>query len=119
MSDVDEYIDSFPDNVRTILKRIRKIILDHAPDADESFAYQMPAYKTFGRPLVYFAGFRNHIGLYATPTGHTEFERELSAYKHGKGSVQFPLDKEIPWDLIERIVAFRVEENRRSVNPRS
>ena len=119
MSDVDEYIDSFPDNVRTILKRIRKIILDHAPDADESFAYQMPAYKTFGRPLVYFAGFRNHIGLYATPTGHTEFDRELSGYKHGKGSVQFPLDKEIPWDLIERIVAFRVEENRRSVNPRS
>ena len=119
MSEVDEYIESFPDNVRKILTRIRKIILDHAPDADESFAYQMPAYKTFGRPLVYFAGFRNHIGLYATPTGHTEFERELSGYKHGKGSVQFPLDKEIPWDLIERIVAYRVEENRRSVNRRS
>ncbi|MFZ2285723.1 MAG: DUF1801 domain-containing protein [Bacteroidales bacterium] len=119
MSEVDEYIESFPDNVRTILTRIRRIILDHAADAVESFAYKMPAYKTFGRPLVYFAGFRNHVGLYANPTGYKEFERELVGYKHGKGSVQFLLHKEIPWDLIERIVAFLVEENKSSVKSRS
>ena len=111
MSEVDEYIESFPDNVRKILTRIRKIILDHAPDADESFAYQMPAYKTNGKPLVYFAGFKNHIGFYATPTGHAEFAKELSKYKQGKGSVQFPLDKPLPIDLIAQIVRFRVKEN--------
>ena len=69
------------------------------------------AYKTNGKPLVYFAGFKNHIGFYATPTGHTQFEKELSKYKQGKGSVQFPLDKSIPLTLIAQIVKFRVEEN--------
>ena len=71
----------------------------------------MPAYKINGKPLVYFAGFKNHIGFYATPTGHAEFADELAKYKQGKGSVQFPLDKPIPYSLIKRIVLFRVKEN--------
>jgi uncharacterized protein YdhG (YjbR/CyaY superfamily) len=77
----------------------------------ESIAYGMPAYKINGKPLVYFAGYKKHIGFYATPSGHTEFADELSKYKQGKGSVQFPLDKPIPYELIRRIVAFRVNEN--------
>ena len=64
-----------------------------------------------GKPLVYFAGFKNHIGFYATPTGHEQFSKELSNYKQGKGSVQFPLEKEVPFDLIKKIVEFRVKEN--------
>lgn len=108
---VGNYIKSFPPEIRAILEQVRKTILDNAPGAVEGFAYQMPAYKLNGKPLVYFAGFDKHIGFYATPTGHTEFSKELSKYKHGKGSVQFPLDEPIPLDLIERIVRFRVIEN--------
>ena len=108
---VDNYIKSVPENVQELLKQIRTIIKENAPEAEESFAYQMPAYKTNGKPLVYFAGFKKHIGFYATPTGHAKFEKELSKYKQGKGSVQFPLDKPMPLNLITRIVKFRVEEN--------
>ncbi|MFZ4547709.1 MAG: iron chaperone [Bacteroidales bacterium] len=108
---VDEYIKSFPADVQTLLNALRAVIKEKAPEAIESIAYQMPAYKTNGRPLVYFAGFKNHIGFYATPSGHSEFAIELSKYKQGKGSVQFPLDKPMPYDLIGSIVEFRVMEN--------
>jgi uncharacterized protein YdhG (YjbR/CyaY superfamily) len=108
---VDEYIKMFPDDVQIILDRLRALIKEKAPEAVESIAYQMPAYKTNGRPLVYFAGYKNHIGFYATPSGHAEFAVELSKYKQGKGSVQFPLDQPIPYDLIGLIVEFRVQEN--------
>lgn len=111
MTDVDKYIFSFPEDVRKILLQIRQIIIEEAPNAVEGFAYQMPSYKTNGKPLVYFAGFKNHIGFYATPSGHAAFADELIQFKQGKGSVQFPLDKPIPFDLIRQIVAFRVEEN--------
>jgi uncharacterized protein YdhG (YjbR/CyaY superfamily) len=114
MKNVDEYISYFPDDVRKILSRIRKIILSQAPDTVESIAYQMPAYKILGKTLIYFAGFKNHIGLYATPSGHVAFADELAGYKHGKGSVQFPLDEPIPYDLIKKIVEFRVEEIKNS-----
>lgn len=112
MNEIDQYILQFPENVQEILRKIREIIKANAPEAEESMAYKMPSYKTNKKPLVYFAAFRNHIGLYATPSGHEEFKDELSHFKHGKGSVQFPLDKEIPYDLIERIVRFRVKENK-------
>jgi uncharacterized protein YdhG (YjbR/CyaY superfamily) len=108
---VDEYIKSFPTDIQTLLKKVRETIKKNAPDAVESIAYGMPAYKMNGKPLVYFAGFKKHIGFYATPTGHAEFADELSPYKQGKGSVQFPLNKPIPYELIKRIVAFRVTEN--------
>lgn len=111
MNEIDKYIAAFPANVQELLKQIRTIIKDTAPEAVESIAYGMPAYKTNGKPLVYFAGFKNHIGFYATPTGHEQFAAELSSYKQGKGSVQFSLEKPVPFDLIKRIVEFRVKEN--------
>lgn len=108
---VEDYIIQFPKDLQVLLKKMRVVILEKAPQAIESISYGMPAYKTNGKPLVYFAAFKNHIGFYATPSGHTEFTEELSKYKSGKGSVQFPLDKPIPYDLIGRIVQFRVNEN--------
>jgi uncharacterized protein YdhG (YjbR/CyaY superfamily) len=111
MNEVDIYIDQFPQNVRVKLVEMRNIIQENAPEANESFAYRMPAYKLNGRPLVYFAGFKNHIGFYATPSGHEEFKNELAGYKQGKGSVQFPVDGPLPLDLVKRIVLFRVREN--------
>jgi uncharacterized protein YdhG (YjbR/CyaY superfamily) len=111
MNEVDKYIDGFPSEVQDILGKIRDLIKEAAPIAVESMAYGMPAYKTGGKPLVYFAAFKNHIGFYATPSGHEQFAKELSGYKQGKGSVQFPVDKPIPYDLIKKIVVFRVKEN--------
>lgn len=108
---IDEYIQDFPVEVQDLLNQVRSTIRQAAPDAEESMSYGMPAYKTYGKPLVYFAGFKNHIGFYATPTGHAEFAKELSKYKQGKGSVQFPIDKPMPLDLIFQIVEFRVIEN--------
>jgi uncharacterized protein YdhG (YjbR/CyaY superfamily) len=110
-SDIDGYIRTFPENIQLLLRQIRKTIKQAAPAAEESIGYGMPAFKTNGKPLVYFAAFKNHIGFYATPTGHKEFEKELSKYKQGKGSVQFPLDKPLPLELISRITEFRVQEN--------
>jgi len=107
----DEYIAGFPGDIQLILNQVRATIKQAAPDAEESIAYGMPAYKLNGKPLVYFAGFKNHIGFYATPSGHSEFAKELSKYKQGKGSVQFPLNQPIPYDLIAQIVEFRVVEN--------
>ncbi len=108
---VDEYIESFPDNIREMLEAMRETIKTAAPDAEEMISYQMPAYKFYGA-LVYFAAFKNHIGFYATPSGHKEFAAELSIYKQGKGSVQFPMNKPLPLDLIAGIVRFRVNQNR-------
>ncbi len=108
--DVDTYINAFPEDVRDKLLQIREIIRSSVPEAEEHISYGMPAYKLHRKPLVYFAAFREHIGFYATPTGHEAFATELSAYKHGKGSVQFPLAKDLPLALIERIVRFRKSE---------
>lgn len=109
---IDEYIENFPPETQKLLSEIREIIQNAAPEAVETISYQMPAYKANGKPLVYFAAFKNHIGFYAMPTGHAEFADELSKYKQGKGSVQFPLDEPLPIGLIEKIVKFRVENNR-------
>jgi uncharacterized protein YdhG (YjbR/CyaY superfamily) len=109
---VDEYISTFPAETKTKLNIIRKTIKNLAPEAIENMAYGMPAYKTNKKPLFYFGGFAKHIGFYATPTGHEKFRKQLSIYKQGKGSVQFPLDKPIPYGLIEKIVKFRVKENK-------
>ncbi len=109
-TDVDTYITSFPKDVQQRLQAIRAIIRRVAPEAQEQISYDMPAYKLHGKPLVYFAAFKNHIGFYATPTGHKAFEEKLSPYKSGKGSVQFPLKTPLPEDLIERMVVFRKEE---------
>ncbi|TSJ41944.1 iron chaperone [Fluviicola chungangensis] len=109
---VDEYIREFEEETQERLTEIRKLILDIAPEAAESISYGMPAYKLNGKPLVYFGGYKSHIGFYATPTGHKAFEKELSKYKQGKGSVQFPLDEPLPKKLIREIILFRLMENR-------
>jgi uncharacterized protein YdhG (YjbR/CyaY superfamily) len=111
LNDIVEYMAGFPKDIQNTLGQIRATIKKAAPNAEETISYGMPAYKLHGRPLVYFAAFKNHIGFYATPTGHSEFAKELSKYKQGKGSVQFPLKKPIPYDLIKRIVEFRAKEN--------
>ncbi|MBK7447188.1 MAG: DUF1801 domain-containing protein [Ignavibacteria bacterium] len=108
---VDDYISYFPSETKTKLKIIRQIIKDIAPEAIESISYGMPAYKINKKPLVYFGGFAKHIGFYATPTGHEKFKKQLSVYKQGKGSVQFPLDQPLPVALIKNIIKFRLKIN--------
>ena len=109
--DVDQYIRQFPENVREILQNVRNIVLDCAPNAAEGISYGMPGYKLNNKPLVYYAAYKKHIGFYATPTGHKAFEKELSRFKKGKGSVQFPLTEAMPYELIAKMVKFRVNEN--------
>ncbi|MFP9100541.1 iron chaperone [Flavobacterium sp. RHBU_24] len=111
MKNLDDYIAQFPQETQKLLQQVREAILETAPGAVESISYAMPAYKLNGKPLVYFAGYKNHIGFYATPTGHEAFKDELSKYKQGKGSVQFPVSEPMPLDLIKRIVAFRAANN--------
>ncbi|MGB6152148.1 MAG: DUF1801 domain-containing protein [Pricia sp.] len=108
---IDAYIAGFPKDVQTILELVRSSIREAAPEAEETISYSMPAFKLNGKQLVYFAGYKNHIGFYATPNGHAQFKKELSGYKQGKGSVQFPLTEPIPFELITKITAFRVTEN--------
>ena len=110
-ANIDDYISAFPKETQIILEEIRSVIRKAAPDALEMTSYGIPAFKFQGKPLAYFAAFKNHIGFYPTPHGIEEFEKELSVYKQGKGSVQFPLDKPMPLKLISRIVKDRVNKN--------
>lgn len=109
---IDEYIRTFPVEVQAILEKMRQTIRKAAPEAVEAISYQMPTFKLNGN-LVHFAAFKKHIGFYPTSSGIEAFKKELSPYKWAKGSVQFPLDKPIPFDLVQRIVVFRVKENLR------
>jgi uncharacterized protein YdhG (YjbR/CyaY superfamily) len=109
-STIDEYIALFPEEVQKLLQEIRAVIQAAAPGAKETINYQMPTFTLKGN-LVHFAAYKKHIGFYPTPTGIEKFKTELSAYEGAKGSVQFPLDKPIPFDLIRKIVLFRVKEN--------
>lgn len=108
MATVEEYLGAFEGPVRERLDAMRATIRAEAPDAVESIAYGMPAYKLDGKALVYFAGYPAHVGFYATPNGHEAFAADFAAYKQGKGSVQFPHTKPLPLDLVRRVVAFRV-----------
>jgi len=108
---IDEYIAGFPNDVQEILEKIRMTIRKAAPDAEETISYQMPTFTLKGNYLVYFAAYKKHIGFYPAPIGNAEFKEELSVYEAGKGTVKFPLDKPIPFDLISKIVKFRVKEN--------
>ena len=111
ITDVESYISGFPLTTQKILQQVRSIIKKIAPHANEGISYQMPAYKLNGKPLVYFAGYEKHIGLYPTAAGIEAFKKELSVYKNAKGSVQFPLNEKLPVALITSIVKFRVKEN--------
>jgi len=107
---MDDYIAEFPKDVQEILENIRRTIKKAAPDAEETINYQMPTFTLKGN-LVHFAAYNKHVGFYPTPTGIEKFNKELSVYEGAKGSVRFPLDKPIPFDLISKIVKFRVKEN--------
>ena len=107
---IDEYILQFPPEVQEILKTLRNVIKESAPDAVEKISWQMPTFAFHGN-LVHFAAHKNHIGFYPAPSGISAFEKELSEYKGAKGSVQFPLEKPLPYELISKIVKFRVAEN--------
>jgi uncharacterized protein YdhG (YjbR/CyaY superfamily) len=107
---IDEYIAGFPQDIREILNELRVTIRNAAPEAEEAIKYQMPTFTLKGN-LVHFAAMKNHIGFYPTSSGIEVFRKDLSAYKGGKGSVQFPLGNPIPLNLITKIVQFRVKEN--------
>ena len=108
---IDEYIKTFPKNIQFILNKIRFTIHLCASGIEETISYQMPSFKLNGKYLVYFGAYKNHIGFYPVPTGVAAFKKELSKYKTGKGSVRFPLDQPIPYDLIKKIVLFRIKES--------
>ncbi len=107
---IDEYISKFPPSTAKILQQVRMTVSKAAPKAEETISYGMPAFRYKDRAIIYFAGYKNHIGLYAMPAAHKAFQKELSVYKQGKGSVQFPNDQPMPLDLIKRIVKFKVNQ---------
>lgn len=107
---VDEYINTFDGEVKSRLLRMREIVTSTVPDAVEGFSYGLVGYKLNGKPLVYFGGFKSHIGFYATPNGHEKFAEEFSKYVQGKGSVQLPLSDPLPDELITRVVTYRKEQ---------
>jgi uncharacterized protein YdhG (YjbR/CyaY superfamily) len=110
-ADIDAYIAGFPPEIQEILQTIRAIVREEAPGAQEAIRYQMPTF-VLGGNLVHFAAFQRHIGFYPTPSGTEAFCAELASYAGGKGSIRFPLDQPMPYDLIRRIVAFRAAEMR-------
>jgi uncharacterized protein YdhG (YjbR/CyaY superfamily) len=108
---IDEYISGFPEVTRKILEQIRSTIKKAAPEAEETIKYSMPTFTLKGN-LVFFAAFKNHIGLYPAPSGNDEINNELSLYKAAKGTLRFPLNKPIPYDLIGKVVKLRVKESK-------
>lgn len=109
MTTVDEYIDQFDGEIKARLIAMRELVHGEAPGAEEAYSYGLVGYKLNEKPLVYFGGFKNHIGFYATPNGHEAFAEEFAKYKQGKGSVQFPLDQPLPTELVRRVVQYRKE----------
>ncbi|HSL44087.1 MAG TPA: DUF1801 domain-containing protein [Anaerolineales bacterium] len=108
---IDAYMEGFPADVQKILQKIRRTIKRAAPEAEEAISYNMPTFKLRGHYLIYFAAYKKHIALYPVPTGSKEFNAKVSAYQTGKGTLQFPLDQPIPYELITEIVEFGIREN--------
>jgi uncharacterized protein YdhG (YjbR/CyaY superfamily) len=115
---IDEYIAAFPVEIQEVLQEIRMVVKTAAPEAEEKISYQMPTFFLKGN-LVHFAAFKKHIGFYPAPTGIEAFAQELSHYKGGRGSVQFPLNQPMPLDLITKIVHYRVAENLKKTEMKS
>ncbi len=107
---IDDYISLFPENTQSILKTLRNVIKEIAPQAEETISYKIPTFKLKGN-LVHFAAYKNHIGFYPTPSAIQEFKKELFPYEVSKGPIKFPITQAIPYDLIKRIVGYRVQEN--------
>jgi len=110
ITSIDEYIATFPEDIQQVLTNIRATVREAAPEAEETISYQVPTFKQHGI-LVHFAAWKNHIGFYPSPSGIEQFEQELAQYPQSKGAVQFPYDRPIPYDLIRRIVTYRLEQN--------
>lgn len=110
LTTTDEYIESFSVDIQIILQKVRQVIKDTSSEAIETFSYGIPTFDLNGKHLVHFAAFKKHIGFYPTPASIETFKEELSQFKWAKGSVQFPLNKPIPYDLIKKIVLFRIKE---------
>ena len=108
---IDEYMDNFPAQAQTVMRQMRALIHEIAPEATEKISYGIPTF-VLGQNLVHFAAYKNHIGFYPASSGIAHFEEELKDYETSKGTVRFPLDKPIPYDLVRRITEFRVAENR-------
>jgi uncharacterized protein YdhG (YjbR/CyaY superfamily) len=110
---MDEYIATFPDETQKILKEVRATIKAAAPEAGETISYGIPTFTLNGKYLIYFAGWKNHISIYPIPTGTEAFNKQVSQYVEGKGTLKFPMDKPLPLKLITKIVRLRVNENRK------
>jgi uncharacterized protein YdhG (YjbR/CyaY superfamily) len=108
---IDDYISQFPQATQKVLQQIRNTIKKIVLKAEEAISYGIPVFNLSGTNLIYFAGYKNHVSIYPAPRGKDEFKKILSAYKGGKGTVQFPLDKPLPINLIIKIVKFRMKEN--------
>lgn len=108
--EIDKFIAAYPEEVQAVLNKVRATIREAAPGAEETINYGIPTFTLNGN-LVHFSAFKTHIGFYPTPSGVEKFKKELSKYEGAKGSVKFPLDQPIPYELIEKIVKFRVKEN--------
>ena len=106
---IDEYISLFPENVRGILQRMRQVIREAAPEAQETISYGIPTFKLKGN-LVHFGGYKKHVSFYPSPSGIEAFSEELAAYETSRGTVKFPVDKPVPYELVKRMVEFRVKE---------
>ena len=107
---IDEYIAQFPGEIQDLLQKLRRAVKESAPEAREAISYRIPTFKLDGN-LVHFAAFRDHISFFPTSSGIDAFREELSGYKISKGTIRFPFDKPVPFDLVRRIVRFRVQEN--------
>jgi len=108
---IDGYISTFPADIQAILENVRQAIQKAAPEAAEAISYGIPTFNLNGKHLVFFAGWKHHLSLYPLPAGDEAFQQEISHYKRAKGSIQFPLDKPIPYDLVEQIVTLLIKEN--------
>ena len=111
---IDEYIATFPEDVQKTLEELRSTIKASAPDAKETISYNIPTFTLNGKYLIYFAGWKNHISIYPIPTGSKEFNKEVSKYVEGKGTLKFPIDKPLPLKLITKMVKLKVAENRKA-----
>ena len=107
---IRQYMENFPESTQKILRKLHKAIKETAPDAEETISYNMPAFMLNG-PLVYYAGYKHHIGFYPTGAGIAAFKDVISDYKHSKGAIQFPIDEPLPLDLVKKIVKHRVKMN--------
>jgi uncharacterized protein YdhG (YjbR/CyaY superfamily) len=116
---VDEYISSFPANTKRILEEIRRAIKTAVPEAKEKISYQIACFELNGRNLIHFAGWKKHVSLYPIPAGDEAFEKQITQYVDGKGTLKFPLDKPLPMSLIRKIVKLHVAENLKKTKGKS